>query len=211
MKKTILIALALGALSPLVLPRVSAQSASFIFSPSGSNNVAPGSSITFAINLNVTTGGALNDVQGLTYFFEDLNGGGPFFFTITARDLTGSPFDDAINNSPPGAFMPDPLDPSNDRDLGALAPAPLASGNYFIANLTVSTGSAPAGMYTIRTTNANLPNKSTVTDSQGDSFDIPSANFTITVIPEPSTYALLSVAALGAGIMAMRRRQRAVS
>src|SRR5689334_14899151 len=92
MKKQLLVAIAL-VLS--VLGAAQAQTALFIYNDgNGAPNAGtytPGSSFTFSINLAFTPGGAVQNLDGLSYWFTQQSpSGGPFPFAITLRDVTGS-------------------------------------------------------------------------------------------------------------------------
>ena len=96
-------------------------------------------------------------------------------------------------------------------DLGATVPSPdvnaVPPGTYFIETLSVSlTGLAP-GTYILRST-ASSPRSSIVGSFDGTTFtdhDLPNATYTITIVPEPSTLALLVIATIGVGATFCRR------
>lgn len=191
-------------------PRAEAQSAQFQFTPLGTlNNNAPGTTIQFSINLIFTAGGSITNVQGLTFFLQQ-NGAGPYVFTITGRDnepggnpAQASPFNDEISTNAQ-IFANNPqLNPTNGRDLGALADNPLGSGTYFIANITLTlAGNTPYPFsYTIQTTTTG-PKTSVINDSDGNTFPIQPGSLTITTIPEPTSIALMLLA--GSGLLAHR-------
>ena len=98
------------------------------------------------------------------------------------------------------------------EDLGGLAVYPLPSGSYFIAHITMSLGAgAPLGSYTIGNTTSLTPmvggRISVINDSNGNTAPIAASNFTIEVVPEPSTFALLATTAIGlCAVMLYRRR-----
>ncbi len=194
-------------------PRASAQTAQFVFAPvSGFDSAAPGSSITFSINLVFTSGNGFNDVQGLTYFIQQ-NGAAPFVFTLTGRNATGSPFSDLTQASPTTPASAAALNPSNDKDLGGVADSPLGdspSEGYFVANITLQlNNSAVVGnSYTVSSTTA-AGETSVINNSDGNTFPIQPGSVTVTVVPEPSSIALLGLASVGLGIVAYRRRSAA--
>jgi hypothetical protein len=173
----------------------SAQSALFIYDDnSGTANAGTytaGSSFSFSINLAFTPGGSVSNLEGLSYWFQQASPtGSPFNFAITLRDLTGSPFTD------PQASLtyPQNLNPSNPQDLGALLPtgqSALGAGTYLVATLTVSIdASAAAGSYTLSNTISG-GKISIITDSNGNTFNIPESDYFLTVVavPEPATWA----------------------
>jgi len=219
MKKLLLITALALTCAGIAAPRANAQTAQFTFTPIGNiSNVAPGATIQFAINLAYTSGPAQQDIQGLTYFLQ-VNNAAPFSFSITGRSNAGSPFTDLIRTngevtstgdsagSDPGAD--NALNPQNDIDLGGLAAAPMGSGNYFVANITLTiAGNAAAGTYTIQSTTTG-GKTSVVNNNNGDTFPIQPGSLVVTVVPEPSTYALLALGAIGVGVIVYRRRATA--
>jgi hypothetical protein len=210
MKKLLLVAaLALTCVS-IAAPRANAQSAQFTFTPTSFSDVTAGSTITFRIDLVFTAGGNFSGgVEGLTYFLQQSSPGSPFPFTIVGRDTSGSQFSDLLqSNSQVFANGPQ-LNPSNDRDLGALTETgPLPSDTYFIANITLQVANnALAGTYTIQSTTTG-GQTSVINNSNGDTFPIQPGTLTV-VVPEPSTYALLAVGAIAAGVGMYRRRRTA--
>ena len=93
------------------------------------------------------------------------------------------------------------------NDLGAAVHdvnMPVNPGTYQVSHITFSiTGAAP-GVYTFFTT-TTTPRPSNVASGL-DEFDIPRASFTITVVPEPSTFALSAFAGAVLGLLAYRCR-----
>jgi hypothetical protein len=187
----------------------SAQTAVFSFDDHNgapdSGTYMPGDSFTFSIDLTFAPGGTVQNLEGLSYWFEQQNPSAPFFFAITLRDVTGSQFTDLQT---PGLIYPQTLAPSNAKDLGAFLPgntSALGTGTYFIANLTISIDpSALPGVYQIENTTTG-GKTSVITDDQGHTFPISQAIYTITIVPEPSSLALCATGfALVAGVV--RRR-----
>jgi hypothetical protein len=197
----------------LVLATVSmanAQTAIFGFddhsgSPS-SGSYMPGDSFTFSITLAFAPGGNVANLDGLSYWFEQSNPSAPFYFSITNRDVTGSQFTFLQTAN---LTYPQTLSPSNSKDLGALTQDGngRGPGAYFIANLTIHIDpSATAGIYQIENTTAGAKT-SIITDNQGHTAPIPQAIYTITVVPEPSSIALLATG-IPMALAFIRRRLR---
>jgi hypothetical protein len=213
MKKQLLLAAVIaGALAAVTT--TSAQTALFSYNDgSGVPNAGsytPGSSFTFSISLAFTPGGSVANLEGLSYWFEQQNPGAPFNFAITNRDVTGSMFTDLQT---PGISYPQNMTPQSGSDLGAALPGPTGVGanTYFIANVTVSiSATAALGTYTIENT-TSAGKKSVISDDAGNTFAIPAAFYTITVVPEPGTWvagSLIVAALLFAQRRKIARRQR---
>ncbi len=212
MKNQIVAALAaLICVCGVVVPKGNAQTAMFIYNDgNGTPNAGtyhPGDSFTFSINLAYTPGGTVNNLDGVSYWLQQQSPAGtPYNFAITLRDASGSQFSDLQS---PGLTYPQSLNPSNANDLGGILPGaatPLGAGTYFVANITVSISPTAAGTGTFVLSNTLLGGKtSVISDSLGHTFAIPEADYTITMVPEPATWA---AGLLLLGSLALLRRHK---
>jgi hypothetical protein len=194
-------------------PAARAQSASFSYTPASVGPIQPGG--TFSININVvfTSGASINNLAGFSFFMWQASPAGPYPFSITGRNVSGSPFQFGNVNFP---LVLDPIGRSpggGSGDLGGLAPAgsPFPSGTYFLGTYTFSIASnAAPGTYSIGSTTPATPGvggrSSVIVDTDGDTFAIADSRFNVTVVPEPGTWALLSIGALLGGAAGARRR-----
>src|ERR1043166_19106 len=77
----------------------------------------PGSSFTFSINMQFAPGGNVQNLAGLSYWFQQKTpSSAPFPFSITLRNPSGSQFSFLQTPNP---TYPQNLSPSNSSDLGA--------------------------------------------------------------------------------------------
>ncbi len=211
MKKFLVIAMTVT-IAYLAALHSSAQTATFIFNDNSgtpaAGSYAPGSTFTLTINLAFAPGGTVANLGALSYWFEATTANPPFNFAITLRDVTGSMFTDLQT---PGLSYPQNLGPQSASDLGALVQgaAGVGAGNYLVANLTFSiAGTAAPGVYQIGNTISAGKTSFAFSDT-GTSVAIPASLYTITVVPEPSSYALLGLAGIGLAGFAFRRRMAA--
>jgi hypothetical protein len=162
---------------------------------------------TFTLNTFLTFSGYHAD--GLSYWLETAPGTQSFFsitaetyLTFTDGNQPGWPnnFDFAMTHGVDTGYF------ATDNDLGAVVhdfTMPVPPGTYQVSHISFSIMGAAPGVYTFYTTTTN-PRPSIVSQDLID-HDLPRASFTITVVPEPSTFALLAVAGAGVALLACRR------
>ncbi len=162
---------------------------------------------TFSFDVSLTFSGYTS--TGLSFWLETATG---FAGNLSITGVTyGTAFPDPTQTLPD----PAPFDVSSGasagfmteaRDLGSTENAgPVAAGTYFVAHITFSiTGAAP-GTYTLRST-ITSPHTSEVTDSGFQDNSLGATSYTITIVPEPSTAALIALTLAGVGVIAHRRR-----
>jgi hypothetical protein len=188
------------------------QSLSF----TGPTTWTPGGTFTLQVNDTFTNFGGS---YGLSYWLQ-VNDALAGFLTITSLTYN-LPFTDGNNIgtfpfsfiSLPGAdtgFVTTTTANGQSGDLGATS-NPLVivpDGTYAdITDITFALAAgAPTGTYTLRTTTASPRGSIQVTSDFGDAA-FPQASFVFSVVPEPSTLALIGLAGLGAGVIAYRRRK----
>lgn len=139
-------------------------------------------------------------ITGVTYFnpFTDANYAPAPTFPVGFTDTSGADAGFLTTREPTGQMRT--------VDLGATSYpfVPVPDGTYHITDITFFLAAgAPFGFYQLRTTTASPRSSVQVTSDFGEA-PFPQAVF---FIPEPSTLALLGVAAIGTGIVAYRRRK----
>jgi PEP-CTERM motif-containing protein len=205
----------------LLAPFATANSAvNLSFSEAPAISVTAGGQFTLTLNLAVTAG---EPVVAVDYYLQELSAAG---FTILSRDITGSVFtqpyftntevasssDQATGGGPNG--QPDnALNPRNDLDLGGntSSSANVTTGSGLVATFTIGVPLNASGQYTISTTSnagTGWVNRSTDPTPHDHAFD-QQASILITVVPEPATWSLIGLGALGVfGVNLWRSKAR---
>ena len=152
-----------------------------------------GNSFWFEINNALAPG---LTITGFTY--------GTTFPDPTQPNPTTVPFNTATGASP-GSM-------TETRDFGAtindftMVPGP---GTYLLGHITLTIGpSAALGSFVLAST-VTSPHQSEVSSFDGTNFadnNLPAAQYMITIVPEPTTLALIGLTAVGGAFIAHRRR-----
>ena len=200
------------------LTTISAQTAVFSYDDMGagggtanSGTYHPGDSFTFQIALAFTSGGTISNLDGLSYWFQQTSpASSPYPFTITSRDTTVATgnLNSQGDLQTPGMTYPQNLNPGNANDLGQAVAAGPADGNgtYIVANITMTIPNTSAfGTYVLSNTLTG-GKTSVITDSNGHTFAIPEADYTVTLVPEPGTWAAAILAIAGLVVIGKQRR-----
>ena len=190
----------------------SAQTAVFSYNDgAGAPNAGTyhaGDSFTFSITLAYTAGGSVNNVAGVSYWLQQKSpSGAPFDFSITLRDPTGSQF---TFLQTPALTYPQVMTPANVKDLGGgtQSGAGLPSGNYFVANITIAIDPATINGTYVLSTITTGGKAAVITDDVGHTFNIPEADYTVTVVPEPGTWVGGGLVAALLALQSVRRLRR---
>ncbi len=214
MKKTLL------SLTLVLLTHAAAfsQSQSLSFSDGSGDPLVGsyGSSSSFTLNTSVTFSGY--NASGLSYWLQVPSALAPFvqitgiqYFNFTDPNQGDTP---KTFNDPSGASMGFLSDKGAtlSGDLGGTTNSgTLVPGTYQVTALTFTLSGAPVGSFQLQSTTVNP--KVSIVSAGGPNFEsnvLPTASYTINVVPEPSTWALLTAGGVALlGFTARRRFQRA--
>ena len=187
-----------------------------------SGEYAPGDTIFFNISINYT-GSPPSDLDGLTLWFQSMQGSNPAggLFTINGINRTGSLFSEE-QGSGAGVMDAGPGGNNSRSDAGAFQPAsnPLITnpGAYFVGtiSLTISGPVVVGQSYTIESifapssTDPEFSFGTVAFNRAGDQgVDVPSAAYTVTVVAEPATWSYIAFGGiLALGLNRLRARHR---
>jgi hypothetical protein len=216
-KLSILIAICVLSLTSTTFGQKFTQHVSFDDQVGTANAGTYNSTDHFSVDLYLTYSGYT--ASGLSLWFQTTANAAPNIFisqftwdtTFTDRgnaNLASYPMGFTLLESNGMYTNPNP------SDFGAIVKdvhnGLVPAGTYLIGNLSVSLSGLAAGVYVLQT-DATSPHGSEVSRFTGDTFVdefLPVSTYTITIIPEPSTFALLIVMAIGAGLGSTRARFR---
>lgn len=158
---------------------------------------------------------------GLSYWLEVQNGLAP---NISITNVTYFTFLDPNQTGPNPAFFNSSVGAhagyqTETRDLGGTAAdisMSVPPGTYLIASIQFTLSGAAPGTYLLKSTTVS-PHASEVSDDNFVAHNLPASAYRLTItsadglmsVPEPTTFSLLCLAAMGFGMAAYRRRRAA--
>jgi hypothetical protein len=210
MKKTLLITI-ISAMMGIGAAYGQSQSLAFNDGVGTPNAGTYNSTDTITLDINLTFAGYQS--FGLSFWLEAQNGIASFL-KITSITY-GTAFPDPTQN-PTNAMFASTSGASagflsETPDMGSTvtdptSQPPINPGTYLVAHITLSITGANAGSFILQSTTVN-PHASIVSDTKfNDHAIIPAAQYMITIVPEPTTLALIGMTAVGGAFIAHRRR-----
>jgi hypothetical protein len=210
MKKTLLITI-ISAMMGIGAAYGQTQSLAFDDGSGTPNAGTFGMTDTITLDINLTFAGYSS--FGLSFWLEAQNGIAGFLrissisYGTSFSDPTQNP-NNALFNTTNGAssgFM------SETPDMGSTVADPqtmpaIGPGTYLVAHITIAITNANAGTFILQSTTVS-PHASEVSDTKFNDHNIvPAAQYMITIVPEPTTLALIGMTAVGGAFIAHRRR-----